>query len=246
MASNKPRGLGKNIFDLLEDNMSSTTHTVSTLRLSEIEPRADQPRKTFSAEPLAQLADSIAAHGVLQPILVRESDPGSGYYQIIAGERRWRAAKMAGLTEVPVIVLESDELEAAQIALIENVQRADLNPVEEAQGYKNLIERFGMTQEQLSVQVGKSRSAIANAMRLLDLTDGALELLRAGELSAGHARALLGLRDPGEIDGLAAKIVEQDLSVRAVEAAVRQINARPEQSEPEEPTGEVVMQADLS
>ncbi|MBR6709676.1 MAG: ParB/RepB/Spo0J family partition protein, partial [Clostridia bacterium] len=147
----------------------------------------------------------------------------------------------AGLTEVPVIVLESDELEAAQIALIENVQRADLNPVEEAQGYKNLIERFGMTQEQLSVQVGKSRSAIANAMRLLDLTDGALELLRAGELSAGHARALLGLRDPGEIDGLAAKIVEQDLSVRAVEAAVRQINARPEQTEPEEPTGEVVI-----
>ena len=226
---------------LLDESLIVTKNTVSTLRLSEIEPRPDQPRKDFSAEALTQLADSIAAHGVLQPILVRESVPGSGFYEIIAGERRWRAAKMAGLIEVPVIVLDSDDLKAAEIALIENVQRADLNAVEEAFGYRRLIDQFGLTQEQVAAKVGKSRSAVTNMLRLLDLPEGALGLLRAGEISAGHARALLGLRDRGEIDPLAEKIVARDLSVRAVEDAVRAINARPTDEDEPVPGDEVVV-----
>ncbi len=235
-------GLGVAFDAILDDNLIVTKNTVSTLRLSEIEPRADQPRKDFSAEALTQLADSIAVHGVLQPILVRESAAGSGYYEIIAGERRWRAAKMAGLTEVPVIVLDSDDLKAAEIALIENVQRADLNPVEEAFGYRRLIEQFSLTQEQVAAKVGKSRSAVANMLRLLDLPEGALALLRAGELSAGHARALLGLRRREEADELAEKIVARDLSVRAVEDMVRAMNARPDEIEEEETgNGEIVI-----
>lgn len=226
---------------LLDESLIVTKNTVSTLRLSEIEPRHDQPRKDFSAEALTQLADSIAAHGVLQPILVRESVPGSGFYEIIAGERRWRASKMAGLIEVPVIVLDSDDLKAAEIALIENVQRADLNAVEEAFGYRRLIDQFGLTQEQVAAKVGKSRSAVTNMLRLLDLPEAALGLLRAGEISAGHARALLGLRDRDEIDPLAEKIVARDLSVRATEDAVRAINARPAEEEEPAPTGEVIV-----
>lgn len=239
----KNSGLGTTFDALLDESLIVTKNTVSTLRLSEIEPRADQPRKDFSAEALTQLADSIAAHGVLQPILVRESVPGSGFYEIIAGERRWRAAKMAGLTEVPVIVLDSDDLKAAEIALIENVQRADLNPVEEAFGYRRLIDQFGLTQEQVAGRVGKSRSAVTNVLRLLDLPEGALALLRGGEISAGHARALLGLRDRSEIEPLAEKIVARDLSVRAVEDLVRAINARPDEVEAEadEASGQVVV-----
>ncbi|MBQ2766804.1 MAG: ParB/RepB/Spo0J family partition protein [Clostridia bacterium] len=244
MAKKQQRGLGSlnPLEDLLTDNMVEAKGAVSTLRLSEIEPRADQPRKTFSAEALTQLADSIAAHGVLQPLLVRPSAVAEGYYEIIAGERRWRAAKMAGLTEVPVIVMDSDELHAAEIALIENVQRADLNPVEEAFGYRRLIDEFGLTQEQVAAQVGKSRPAVANALRLLDLPAGALALLRDGEISAGHARALLGLRRREEIDALAEKIAAQDLSVRAVEDAVRRLNAIPDEVEEEEtPSDEIVI-----
>ncbi|MBQ8398142.1 MAG: ParB/RepB/Spo0J family partition protein [Clostridia bacterium] len=236
----KNSGLGTSFDALLDESLIVTKNTVSTLRLSEIEPRADQPRKDFSAEALTQLADSIAAHGVLQPILVRESVPGSGFYEIIAGERRWRAAKMAGLIEVPVIVLDSDDLKAAEIALIENVQRADLNAVEEAFGYRRLINQFGLTQEQVAAKVGKSRSAVTNMLRLLDLPEGTLALLRSGEISAGHARALLGLRDKSEIDALAEKIVARDLSVRAVEDAVRTINARPTEEEIE-PAREVIV-----
>lgn len=236
----KNSGLGTSFDALLDESLIVTKNTISTLRLSEIEPRADQPRKDFSAEALTQLADSIAAHGVLQPILVRESVPGSGFYEIIAGERRWRAAKMAGLIEVPVIVLDSDDLKAAEIALIENVQRADLNAVEEAFGYRRLINQFGLTQEQVAAKVGKSRSAVTNMLRLLDLPEGTLALLRSGEISAGHARALLGLRDKSEIDALAEKIVARDLSVRAVEDAVRTINARPTEEEIE-PAREVIV-----
>ena len=242
MAKKIQRGMGSlnPLEDLLTDNMVETKGAVSTLRLSEIEPRADQPRKEFSAEALTQLADSIAAHGVLQPILVRPGRVGEGYYEIIAGERRWRAAKMAGLTEVPVIVMDSDELHAAEIALIEDVQRADLNPVEEAFGYRRLMDEFGLTQEQVASQVGKSRPASANALRRLDLP--ALELLRSGEITAGHARALLGLRDRSEIDPLAEKIAEQEMSVRAAEEAVRRINARPVEEEVEEtPATDVVV-----
>ena len=235
-------GLGVAFDAILDDNLITSKNTVSTLRLSEMEPRADQPRKDFSAEALTQLADSIAQHGVLQPILVRESAAGGGYYEIIAGERRWRASKMAGLTEVPVIVLDSDDLKAAEIALIENVQRADLNPVEEAFGYRRLIDQFSLTQEQVAAKVGKSRSAVTNMLRLLDLPDGALALLRAGEISAGHARALLGLRNREEADELAEKIVARGLSVRAVEDLVRAMNARPDEEEEEEAaSGEIVI-----
>ena len=235
-------GLGVAFDAILDDNLITSKNTVSTLRLSEMEPRADQPRKDFSAEALTQLADSIAQHGVLQPILVRESAAGGGYYEIIAGERRWRALKMAGLTEVPVIVLDSDDLKAAEIALIENVQRADLNPVEEAFGYRRLIDQFSLTQEQVAAKVGKSRSAVTNMLRLLDLPDGALALLRAGEISAGHARALLGLRNREEADELAEKIVARGLSVRAVEDLVRAMNARPDEEEEEEAaSGEIVI-----
>ena len=238
----KNSGLGTMFDAILDENLIVTKNTVSTLRLSEIEPRADQPRKDFSAEALTQLADSIAVHGVLQPILVRESAVGSGFYEIIAGERRWRAAKMAGLIEVPVIVLDSDDLKAAEIALIENVQRADLNPVEEAFGYRRLIDQFSLTQEQVAAKVGKSRSAVTNMLRLLDLPEGALTLLRAGDISAGHARALLGLRHRDEVDELAEKIVARDLSVRAVEDMVRAMNARPDENEDEiETSGEVVV-----
>lgn len=237
----KNTGLGTSFDALLDESLIVTKNTVSTLRLSEIEPRADQPRKDFSAEALTQLADSIAAHGVLQPILVRESAPGSGFYEIIAGERRWRAAKMAGLIEVPVIVLDSDDLKAAEIALIENVQRADLNPVEEAFGYHRLIEQFGLTQEQVASRVGKSRSAVTNALRLLDLPKDALALLRAGEITAGHARALLGLRDKAEIGPLAAKITARDLSVRAVEDAVRALNAKSGEEDGEDTSDGIVV-----
>jgi ParB family chromosome partitioning protein len=221
----KNGGLGRGFYDIYDDN-TFEKGTGQTLRISDIEPRRDQPRKTFDRESLEVLADSIAAYGVLQPIIVRENASAPGLYEIIAGERRWRASKMAGLTEIPAIVFDGDELRAAQVALIENVQREDLNPVEEAFGYGALIERFGLTQEQVAKQVGKSRSAIANMLRLLDLPDEALEMLKAGDITAGHARALLALDDDDQIMELANKIVAKAMSVREVEYAVKRINER--------------------
>ena len=224
--SKKDSGLGRGFYDIMDDNMLEYKKGCAEMvRLSDIEPRRDQPRKTFEREALEALADSIAAYGVLQPIIVRENPDVSGIYEIIAGERRWRAAKMAGLTEIPAVIYDGDDLKAAQVALIENVQRENLNPVEEAFGYSALIERFKLTQEQVAKQVGKSRSAIANMLRLLDLPDGALELLKNGAISAGHARALLGLENDEDILPLATRIVERNLSVRDVELAVRRINA---------------------
>ena len=197
----------------------------------DIEPRRDQPRKTFDRESLETLADSIATYGVLQPIIVRENESAEGTYEIIAGERRWRASKMAGLTEIPAIVFDGDELKAAQVALIENIQREDLNPVEEAFGYGALIERFGLTKEQVAKQVGKSRSAVANMLRLLDLPDEALQMLKDGDLTAGHARALLGLEDEDAIMELANKIVARAMSVREVECAVKRMNEKRDEDE---------------
>ncbi|MBR2926698.1 MAG: ParB/RepB/Spo0J family partition protein [Clostridia bacterium] len=226
----KPRsGLGRDFYSLLDDNVlpGDKSNAATKLRISSIEPRSDQPRKTFAQEPLGQLADSIAQFGVLQPIIVRESAFLQGNYEILAGERRWRAAKMAGLSEIPAVILEGDDLKAAQVAVIENVQREDLNPLEEALAYQMLIERFDLTQEQVSKQVGKSRSAITNMLRLLDLPDEVLELVRAGSLSAGHARALLGLKDAEQMFSLAQKIVEKELSVRDVERTVRLLNYEP-------------------
>ena len=190
----KPGGLGRDFYSIMDDNMMGMKDgAATTLRISEVEPRSDQPRKQFDREALEALADSIAAYGVLQPILVRQNENFEGMYEIIAGERRWRAAKMAGLTEIPAIVMDGDELKTAQIALIENVQREDLNVVEEALAYQALMDRFDMTQEQVAKQVGKSRPAIANTLRLLDLPDEALDLVKSGDLSAGHARALRGV-----------------------------------------------------
>ena len=220
-------GLGRDYFSIMDDNIyeRKKEHTV-TLNLSDIEPRRDQPRKTFDDESLAALAESIRLHGVLQPIIVRENSDFPGTYEIIAGERRWRASKLAELVEIPAIIIDGDELKVAQISIVENVQREDLNPVEEAFAYQALIERFGLTQEQLSAQVGKSRSAIANMLRLTDLPDEVLEMLRDGKITTGHARAILGLDDDEQMIFLAAKVEEKNLSVREVEAYVRRMLAQ--------------------
>ncbi len=233
----KLSGLGRGIDAIflentLENENEAAGAGIKTLRVSQMEPKGNQPRKYFDTEALAQLAESISAHGVLQPILVR--DIGDDRYQIIAGERRWRASKMAGLSEVPVIMLESTEQEAAQIALIENIQREDLNPLEEAAAYRALAEEFHLTQEEISSQIGKSRSAIANSLRLLDLPEALRTYVVSGELSAGHARALLGLRDPEEMEILGKIVVERGLSVRMTEEEVRRRNRRRVKEEPEE------------
>ena len=233
----KLSGLGRGIDAIflentLENENEATSAGIKTLRVSQMEPKGNQPRKYFDTEALAQLAESISAHGVLQPILVR--DIGDDRYQIIAGERRWRASKMAGLSEVPVIMLESTEQEAAQIALIENIQREDLNPLEEAAAYRALAEEFHLTQEEISSQIGKSRSAIANSLRLLDLPEALRTYVVSGELSAGHARALLGLRDPEEMEILGKIVVERGLSVRMTEDEVRRRNKQRNKEEIEE------------
>ena len=228
----KESGLGKNFYDIFDDNMlEAKKGSGENLRIADVEPRHDQPRKTFEREALEALADSIATYGVLQPIIVRENTD-FGTYEIIAGERRWRAAKMAGLTEIPAVIFDGDDLKAAQVALIENVQREDLNPVEEAMGYGALIERFGLTQEQVAKQVGKSRPAIANMLRLLELPTEVLEMLRDGAISSGHARALLGLHGEELIIECAQKIIDKAMSVREVEAMVQRINNL--RTEPEE------------
>lgn len=226
----KSKGLGRDFQSLLFDNMvtSEKTNAATTLRIADIEPRSDQPRKSFGLESLEQLADSIGQFGVLQPIIVRENKLLQDSYEIIAGERRWRAAKMAGLNEIPAIILDGDELKTAQIAVIENVQREDLNAVEEAFAYKMLIDRFDLTQDEVAKQVGKSRPAVTNALRLLDLPEEVLELLKNGDLSAGHARALLGLKDEEKMSSLAQSIVEKDLSVREVERTIRLMNYQAE------------------
>jgi ParB family chromosome partitioning protein len=234
----KSNVLGRGFYELYNDNLlDGDNKSGQSIRLSDIEPRSDQPRKTFEREALEVLADSIAAHGVLQPILVRESIAAEGTYEIIAGERRWRAAKMAGLSEIPAAIFTGDELEAAQVALIENIQREDLNPVEEAMGYGALIDKFGLTQDQIAKQVGKSRPTITNMLRLLDLPKEVLELVRTGELQAGHARTILGLNDEENMLPLAERAVAEELSVRALENAVKRINEAAEKQE--EPTEEI-------
>ena len=229
----KTGGLGRDFYSIFDDNiLESKKGAAENIRISDIEPRRDQPRKTFERESLEVLADSIAAYGVLQPIIVRSNPISEGTYEIIAGERRWRASKMAGLTEIPAVIFDGDELKAAQVALIENIQREDLNPVEEAMGYGALIDKFGLTQEQVAKQVGKSRPAIANMLRLLDLPTEVLEMLRDGAISAGHARALLGLDSQETMIECANRIVERSLSVREIEAMVQRINNL--KAEPEE------------
>ena len=218
-------GLGKGLEALFVDNETEEI-TPSTLKLTEIEPNREQPRKDFDEKALSELADSIREHGVLQPLLVRPLKDGR--YQLIAGERRWRASRMAGLTEVPVIVRDLDDQAAMELALIENLQRTDLNIMEEAAGYRELMERYGMTQEVVAKRVGKSRPAVANALRMLALPEATARLVREGKLTAGHARALLGLPDPPEIDPLAERVLAEGLSVRETERLVADRKVSPE------------------
>ncbi|MBQ7780355.1 MAG: ParB/RepB/Spo0J family partition protein [Clostridia bacterium] len=223
MAKPKNTGLGRGIEAIFLDNTAEENGGVTMMRLSEIEPNPDQPRRDFDPEALSHLAESIATHGLIQPIIVRSTGSGE-FYEIIAGERRWRASKMAGLTEVPVIIMELDDQKAAQVAIIENVQREDLNAIEEAAAYRSLIEDYGMTQEELSKQIGKSRPAVANILRLLELPDEVMALVKEGTLSAGHARTLLGLKNPTRIIGAANTVVTKNLSVRETEALVKKLN----------------------
>ena len=224
-------GLGRDFYSLLDDNMMETKQeSKTTIKISRITPRGDQPRKSFDDNALQVLADSIREHGVIQPIVVRELGVLDDNYEIIAGERRWRAAKMAGLDEIPAVIMTGDELKVAEVALIENVQRKDLNPIEEAMAYKALIERFGLKQEEVAQQAGKSRSAIANMLRLLELPDEVLVMVQEEKLSMGHARALLGLNDEEKMLPLAELTVEKELSVREVEALVRKHNIIPEET----------------
>ena len=227
MPKKKNSGLGRGLDAIFLENTIEETgkigeNTISMLSLSQIDPKSDQPRKNFDKEALEELSASIAENGLLQPIIVREYL--GGRYQIIAGERRFRASKMAGLSEVPVIIMDKDDRKAAEIALIENIQREDLNPVEEAMAFKSLMEEYGLTQEEMSEKIGKSRSAIANTVRLLDLPKEILEMVAKGEISQGHGRTLLGVNQKENMILLANRVVEFDLSVRQLEEAVKLIN----------------------
>ena len=230
----KMKGLGKGLDALLGDDFTNEPEVKSSLFLpiSQVESCAAQPRKQFDPDALADLADSIRQHGIIQPLTVRKLQ--SGYYQIIAGERRWRAARMAGLSQVPVVVIEADDRKAMELAMIENLQREDLNPMEEAEGYRTLMEQYGLTQEETSQRVGKSRSAVANALRLLHLSDEVRVLVEEGKLSGGHARALVPLT--AELQKKAAAvIIKDDLSVRQTELLVKKRTAE----KPEKPAKDV-------
>lgn len=225
MAKVKKGGLGRDFNSLFEDNfIENKKNTAEMLRITDIEPNPDQPRKRFDDTELLALSASIAEHGLIQPILVAESGVLAGTYRIIAGERRWRASRMAGLDEIPCIIFDGDELAAAQISLVENIQRSDLNAIEEAMGYRALIERYGMTQDSVAQKIGKSRPAITNALRLLELPENVLPMVASGELSAGHARTLLGLNDKSGILALAERVVSEGMSVRVLEAEVKRLN----------------------
>ena len=221
------KGLGKGMGALLGDfeDIQAESSAYQVLPLHKVEPNPGQPRQDFDEAELQSLADSIATHGVVQPLTVRELE--NGFYQIIAGERRWRAARLAGLTEVPVVIIEADDKTTMELALIENLQRQDLNPVEEALGYRTLMEEYGMTQEDTAGRVGKSRPAVANALRLLQLCPQVLDMVRAGEISAGHARALLTLKTDKQQLDTARKIANLGLSVRQAELLCKNMNKGP-------------------
>ena len=230
MASQK--GLGKGLGALLGDfdEGSQEENGLKKLPLHKIEPNPDQPRRDFDPEELEELAESIRTHGVIQPLTVREM--ANGYYQIIAGERRWRASRLAGLEEIPAVIIEADDKKAMELALIENLQRSDLNPVEEANGYDSLIREYGLTQEEAAARVGKSRPAVANALRLLSLCEGVLDKVRSGELTAGHARAILQLKSEKRQLEAAQKISALGLSVRQAEMLCKNMTREPEKQPP--------------
>ena len=238
MANKKPSGLGRGLGALLGDDVLKPEAAGNLyLPISQVESYSAQPRKLFDEDALSELADSIREHGVIQPLTVRKLS--SGYYQIIAGERRWRAARLAGLTEIPAVVIEADDQKAAELALVENLQREDLNPMEEAAGYQSFIQTYHMTQEEAARRVGKSRSAVANAMRLLGLQPGVRKLVEEGSLSAGHARALLPL-SPALQTKAAETVVQGQLSVRQTEVLAKKLLTEPaEEPEIPEPPKEV-------
>ena len=229
MASQK--GLGRGLGALLGDIPETTANSpYQLLPIHKIEPNPNQPRRDFDPEELEALSQSIAEHGVVQPLTVRQLP--SGYYQIIAGERRWRASRMANLFEIPAVIIEADDKKAMELALIENLQRQDLNPVEEALGYQSLIGEYGLTQEETAKRVGKSRPAVTNALRLLNLCPEVLDMLREGKLSSGHARAVLSLSNPKQQQEVAQKIAALDLSVRQAEMLCKNLNKPQEEVKP--------------
>lgn len=243
MAKEMKKGLGRGLSELFGDDIldNETEGELIYAPIAKVEPRAEQPRSRFDDEALQELADSIAQYGLIQPITVRRRE--GGFYQIIAGERRWRACRIAGLVEVPVRVIEADDRRVAELALVENLQREDLNPIEEALGYKSLIEEYGLTQEEASKSVGRSRPAIANAMRLLSLSRDVLPLVESGTLSAGHARALLPISDGKEQLKAAKAVIDGGLSVRKTEQLVSK-TLKKLAEQPEEKTGTDVLMVD--
>ena len=231
----KKGGLGTGLGALFGDDLPGRGLDETKLPISKVEPRRDQPRYAFDEDALAELTESVRQYGVIQPITVRAID--GGYYQIIAGERRWRAARAAGLTEVPVRIIEADDRRAMELALVENLQREDLNPIEEARGFRTLMEDYGLTQEEAASSVGKSRPAVANALRLLSLTPAVLSLVEEGQLSAGHARALIPIRDEKMQLEAAETVIARGLSVRQTEAlAARLAKAQSAPKQEEEPS----------
>ena len=233
MAVKEKKGLGIGLDALfaandMDDDQNSE---LLILPISKVEPRREQPREYFDEQALQDLAESISQFGVIQPVVARKLD--NGYYQIIAGERRWRASRLAGLTEIPVRVIEADDRRTAELALVENLQREDLNPIEEAKGYKTLMEEYGMTQEETAKSVGRSRPAITNALRLLNLSDKVMELVEKGELSAGHARALVSVNDEAKQLELANQVIKNSLSVRKIEQLCSNLNKEKKGSETE-------------
>ena len=226
----KKGGLGKGLNAIFMENESEDSNSTVTLKISEIEPNRAQPRREFDEKALAELADSISQHGVLQPLLVRPLLDGG--YQIVAGERRWRASRMAGLTEVPVVIRELSDGETMELALIENLQREDLTPVEEALGYQQLMDKYSLTQDEVSRAVGKSRPAVANALRLLNLPEEVLSIVGNGRISAGHARTLLSFKDPDELDKAARLVSTQDISVRELERLAKRANKTAQEKTP--------------
>lgn len=225
MGKPKLTGLGRGLDAILVDSdYSPSGDSITSVRINDVEPNREQPRKQFPTEELEALSDSIVKYGVISPITVRRVGER---YVIIAGERRWRAARMAGLSEIPVIIISADDKKAAEIALVENIQRSALNPVEEAQAYAALIDQYGLTQEEVAEQIGKSRSSVTNSLRLLDLPDAVLSMLAAGKLSSGHAKVLLGIKDGEKLKAAAEKVAEGELSVRETEKLVKQLLAGP-------------------
>lgn len=244
MSEKKPSRLGTGLSALFGQDMETTSTETSTLPISRVEPRRDQPRQQFDPAGLAALADSIREYGLLQPITVRPLD--RGYYQIIAGERRWRAAREAGLTEVPVHILDADDKLAMELALVENLQREDLNPMEEAAGYHRLMEEYGLTQEEVANRVQKSRPAVTNALRLLGLGEKLQKLVAEGALSAGHARALLPLKESKLQETAAEQVIARGLSVRQTETLAASLlkNDRPDTEKPDAPPIDYVKEAE--